>query len=473
MFEKIKDAARQSFSKQANSKRGLSIIIVGCGKVGATLTEQLCKEGHDIAVVDKDPARVQALTDMYDVMGLVGNGASYSVQMEAGIETADLIISVTDSDELNLLTCTVAKRVGNCAAIARVRDPDYSQEINYLQERLELAMIINPELEAANEIARVLYLPAALGVNTFARGLAEMVRIKIPEGNVLHGQSLAFLGRSVTKDILICAVERGQEVQIPGGNFVLQEGDVISFIASAKSAAEFLENIGIQTHRVKSALLIGGGKSAYYLAKQLLEVGVDVRIIEERHERCEELSILLPGATIINGDGTKEELLKEEGLENVEAFVPLTGIDEENILLTLHAREVSDAKVITKINRINFSHVINRLDLGSVVYPKYITAEAIIAYVRALTASKDSNVETLYHMFDSRVEAIEFRVKGESELTGKPLKELKLKDNLLIACINRNGQIIIPGGDDWIQAGDTVIIVTTHTGFDVLQDILC
>lgn len=465
MFERWKKTAKQT-------PKGLNIIIVGCGKVGATLTEQLCREGHDIAVVDKSASRVQALTDLYDVMGVVGNGASYSVQMEAGIEKADLIISVTDSDELNLLTCTVAKRVGHCEAIARVRNPDYSDEINYLQERLELAMIINPELEASNEIARVLYLPAALSVNTFARGLAEMVRIKIPEGNVLDGQSLAALGKSITKDILVCAVERGNEVQIPGGNFILRSGDVVSFIASAKDSAEFLEKIGIQTHRVKDALLIGGGKSSYYLAKQLLEVGVGVKIIESRQERCEELSILLPRAIIINGDGTKEELLKEEGLEHVEAFVPLTGIDEENILLTLHAKEVSRAKVITKINRITFHNVLAHLDLGSVVYPKYITAEAIIAYVRALTASRDSNVETLYHMFDHRVEAIEFRVRKESELTGRPLKEVTLKDNLLIACINRNGQIIIPGGDDCIMAGDTVIIVTTHTGFYDIQDII-
>lgn len=477
MFEKLKRTAKLGYgksggNKQGTNKQGLNIIIVGCGKVGATLTEQLCKEGHDIAVVDKNPSRVQALTDMHDVMGLVGNGASYSVQMEAGIEKADLIIAVTESDELNLLTCTVAKRVGHCAAIARVRNPDYSEEISYLQERLELAMIVNPELEAANEIARVLYLPAALSVNTFARGHAEMVRIKIPADNVLDGQSLAMLGRDIAKNILVCVVERGSEVQIPGGNFVLKSGDVVSFIASARESTEFLERIGIQTHRVKDALLIGGGKSSYYLAKQLLAVGIGVKIIESRQERCEELSILLPRAVVINGDGTKEELLKEEGLDRVEAFVPLTGIDEENILLTLHAREVSNAKIITKINRITFHDVINRLELGSVVYPKYITAEAIIAYVRALTASMDSNVETLYHMFDHRVEAIEFRVSGESGLTDKSLKELSLKDNLLIACINRNGQIIIPGGDDWIQAGDTVIIVTTHTGFYDIQDIL-
>lgn len=467
MFEKLK------MSMAPKQKNGLKIIIVGCGKVGATLVEHLTKEGHDIVVVDKSAERVQSLTDIYDVMGLVGNGASYSVQMEAGIENADLIIAVTDSDELNLLTCTVAKRVGNCAAIGRVRNPDYSEEVGYLQERLGLAMIINPEQEAANEIARVLYLPAALSVNPFAHGQAEMVRIKIPTGSVLNGQTLAHLGRSLTQDILICAVERGQDIVIPGGNYTLQEGDIISFIASAKSATEFLDKINIETNRVSDALLIGGGRSAYYLAKQLLEVGIDVKIVESRKERCEELSILLPGAIIINGDGTKEELLKEEGLERTGAFVALTGMDEENILLTLHAKQTSNAKVITKINRSNFHDVINGLDLGSVVYPKYIVAEAMIAYVRALAASRDSsNIETLYHMFDHRAEAIEFRVNGESALTGKPLKDLKLKDNLLITCISRDGKIIIPGGNDWIQANDTVIIVTTHSGFDDIRDIL-
>lgn len=454
------------------AKQGLNIIIVGCGKVGTTLTEQLCKEGHDIAIVDKNPERIQALTDMYDVMGLVGNGASYSVQMEAGIDKADLIIAVTDSDELNLLTCTVAKRVGDCAAIARVRNPDYSEEVTYLQERLGLAMIINPELEAANEIARVLYLPAALSVNTFARGQAELVRIKIPDGNILDGHTLATLGRNFTRDILVCAVERDSELTIPSGDFTLKSGDVISFIASAREASEFLEKIGLQTNRVQDALLIGGGKASYYLAKQLIEVGISVKVIESNKQRCEELSVLLPKATVINGDGSKEELLKEEGLEQVDAFVPLTGMDEENILLTLYGREVSKAKMITKINRITFRDVINQLELGSVVYPKYIIAEAIIAYVRALTASMNSNIETLYHLFDYRAEAIEFKVSGESSLTDRSLKELNLKNNLLITCINRNGRIIIPGGDDCIQVGDSVIIVTTHTGFYDIQDIL-
>lgn len=465
------------FKKKSSGGQGLKIIIVGCGKVGQTLLSQLIKEGHDITLIDKDPQIIQEMTNLYDVMGIVGNGASYSVQMEADIENTDLIIAVTDSDELNLLCCTVAKRVGNCSAIARIRTPDYSIESGYLRDQLGLAMIINPELEAAREAARILYLPTALEVSTFAHGQAEMIKIKVPEGNQLDGMTIVDLGKALGKNIannvLICAVEREQDIHIPSGNFRIQSGDLISFVASRAIAKTFLEKIGFKTHAVKNTMIIGGGRSAYYLASLLVNMGISVKIIDRDPERCKELSVLLPKAVIINGDGTNEELLKEEGIEYAESFVPLTGIDEENILLTLYAQKVSQAKVITKINRINFKNVVNSLELGSVIYPKFITSEAIIAYVRAKTASMNSNIETLYHMFDSRVEAIEFRVESESNLTNIPLMDLNLKKDLLISFINRNGTIIIPNGQDCIKVGDTVMIVTTHTGFNTIQDILC
>lgn len=456
----------------AKDVQGLGIIIVGCGKVGSTLIEQLSKEGHDITIIDKNAQKVQELTNLYDIMGIVGNGASYSTQMEAGIEETDLIIAVTESDELNLLCCTVAKRVGNCAAIARVRTPDYSKEVNYLREKLGLAMIINPELEAAKEMARILYLPTTLEVNSFAHGQAELIKFKIPEGNVLDGVEIMSLSRSISTKVLICAVERDGEVYIPSGNTKLHKDDVISVVSSRKLVKSFLEDIGFRTKRVRDTMIIGGGKAAYYLAVQLLHMGISVKIIESDRERCEELSALLPKAIIINGDGTDEELLKEEGIEETQSFVPLTGIDEENIMLTLYARQVSDAKVITKLNRIQFRDVIGQLDLGSVIYPRYITSEAIIAYVRAKKDSKNSNIETLYHMFNHRVEAIEFLVEKESEVTDIPLMDLSLKKNLLISFINRNGTIIIPGGNDCIKVGDTVMIVTTHTGFNGIRDIL-
>ena len=456
----------------SKKENGLKIIIVGCGKVGANLVDQLSKEGHDITVIDKKAEKIQDITNTYDVMGLVGNGASYSTQMEAGIEETDLIIAVTDSDELNLLCCTVAKRVGKCAAIARVRTPDYSEETGYLREQLGLALIINPELEAAREVARILYLPTALEVNSFAHGQAELVKFKVPEGNLLNGLSLAYLGKNITNDILICAVERNGEVYMPNGDFVLHSGDVVSFVSERHIARDFLKQIGLATRQVKDTMIIGASKAAYYLAKELLNMGISVKIIEKEKENCESLSVKLPKAIIINGYGTDPDILKEEGIETVQSFIPLTGIDEENIMLTLYAKQVSKAKVVTKINRVNYKQVINNLDLGRLVFPKYITSEAIIAYVRAKKNSMGSNIETLYHMFDSRVEAIEFIVEENSKVSGVPIKDLKLKKDVLISFINHNGHIIIPTGNDEIEDGDTVMIVTKNTGFTGIDDIV-
>ncbi len=332
-------------------------------------------------------------------------------------------------------------------------------------------MIINPELETAIEVSRVLYLPTALEINSFAHGQAEMTRIKIPEKNVLDNKSIADLGKDLANkqkpiNILIAAVERAGEFYIPSGDFVLKAGDIMSCVGTRPMSRKFMEHIGFKTARVKNTMIIGGGNVAYYLAGQLVNMGISVKIIEENKKRCEELSVLLPRAIIINGDGTDQETLNEEGLAETESFVSLTGIDEENILLTLHARKHSNAKTITKINRSNFR------DLGSVVYPCSITAESIVAYVRAKKNSNSNSIETLYHMFDSRAEAIEFRVDEKSEVTDIPLKDLNLKKNLLIAFINRNGSILLPTGQDSIQVGDTAMIVTTETGFTDIRDIL-
>ena len=453
------------------AKKGLRIIIVGCGKVGNTLTEQLVREGHDITLIDKNADKISVSTGLYDVMGVVGNGASLRVQIEAGIDGSDLLIAVTDSDELNLLCCTVAKHAGDCAAIARVRDPDYSRESAYLQEKLGLAMIINPELESALEASRILALPKALEVNAFAHGQAELIKIKVGEESALCDMPIMNIGKR-TKDTLICAVERGGEVYIPSGSFVIKENDLVSFVVPRRRAKASLSALGLKTGQVRDCMIIGGGKASYYLTRQLLDMGVSVKIIERDKKRCEELTILLPDAIIINGDGTNEDLLREEGIEYAESFVPLTGMDEENVLLTLYAKQMGKAKAITKINRIGFKPVLESLDLGSVIYPKYITSEAIIAYVRAKKNSMGSNIETLYHMYDSRVEAIEFQIAANSPVVGQSLRELNLKRDLLIAFINRNGRILIPSGSDEIHVGDTVMIVTTHTGFNDIGDIL-
>lgn len=463
---------RRPAGRRADKHKGLSIILVGCGKVGMSIVAQLSHEDHDITVIDTDPQAIQAVTNLYDVIGIVGNGASFSVQTEAGVESADILISVTGSDELNLLCCIAAKRASNCAVIARVRSPDYSDDTAYLKGRLGLAMIINPEKESAREIARIISLPTALGVSSFARGLAEMVRVRIPDPHYLHGKRLHELSRELDGAVLVCAVERSGEVYIPDGSFQLLSGDAVTFICPSRGAKLFLNRIGFRTNQTRDALIIGGSKAGYYLARMLLAQGVEVRIIESNRDRCEQLSTFLPHATIIHGDGTDADMLREAGIETVDAVIPLTGIDEENIMLTLHAQAVSNAKVVTKINRIMFPEAIERLNLGSVVCPKLIITDIIVAYVRARSASKDYNIETLVHLFDNRVEAIEFLAEAGSPVVDKPLKDLQLRDNLLVCCINRRGSILIPGGDECIREGDSVIIVTKHAGLRELVDIL-
>ncbi len=459
-----------SISKK--NSRGLKIIIVGGGKVGENLVRQLIKEGHDITVIDQDGEAVTRITGLYDVMGVVGNGASYSTQMEAGVENTDLLIAVTESDELNLLCCTVARQVAGCSAIARVRTPDYNSEAEYLRDKLGLAMIINPELETAKEASRILYLPTTLEVGSFAHGQAELIKFKVPEKSKLDNISIMDLSRSTKTRIHVCVVERDDKVYIPDGRFVIKPGDVVSFVCKRKRVRAFMDEIGIKTRQVKNTMIVGGGKAGFYLASLLIAMGINVKLIERDRDRCEELSELLPKAIIINGDGTNEELLREEGIETVQSFVPLTGIDEVNVILTLFARHVSDAKVITKISHMDFPAVLNSLDLGSVIYPKSITSEAIIAYVRAKSNSESNNIETLYHMYDHRVEAIEFMVDKASKATGTPLMELSLKPNLLVSFISRDGDLILPSGQDRIEVGDTVMIVTTNSGLSEIDDIL-
>lgn len=374
----------------------MQIIIVGCGNVGTTIAQQLSKEGHNITVIDMDGHKVEAVANHYDVMGIVGNGASFSVQNEAGIEKADLMIAVTASDELNMLSCLIAKKAGDCSTIARVRNPLYNKEIAFIKEELGLSMVINPEYAAACEIARLLKFPSAIKVDTFAKGRMELLKCKINEGSILHGRPLTYLSSGLHCDVLICTVQRGDEVFIPDGNFELREKDVISVVASPKKANEFFRKIGMATNRIKSCMIIGGGETTYYLAQQLLPMGIEIKIIEQNKERCNELSELLPQALVIHGDGTDRNLLYEEGLPRIHAFVSWTSMDEENIMLSLFAKSVSKAKTITKVHRIDYDEIIENLDLGSVLYPKNITAEYILQYVRARQNSIGSNIETLY-----------------------------------------------------------------------------
>lgn len=450
----------------------MQIIIVGCGKVGCTLAEQLQEEDTDITLVDISQEKLTSLCDNVDAMGVLGNGASINVLMEAGVETADILIAVTGSDELNLLCCLIAQKAGHCQTIARVRNPIYSKEIGFIKERLGVTMFINPELAAAQEISRILRFPSALKIDTFARGRVELVKFKVLPEFHLDGMNISRLKEKFNCDILICAAESPDSVSIPEGDYVIHNGDILSVMAPPKNTASFFKKIGMKTSQVKNAIIIGGGTISYYLSQALIDMKIDVKIIEKDKDKCETLSELLPDATIINGDGTDRSLLMEEGLLQSEAFVTLTNLDEENVFLSLFAKSISQAKVVAKVNRLAFDDVIDSLDLGSVIYPKYITADSILQYVRAMQNTIGSNVETLYHILDNQAEALEFSICENCPAAGIPLSELSLKKNLLVGCINRHGSIRIPRGNDTIQPGDTVMIVTTNKGLRDISDIL-
>ena len=451
----------------------MKIIIVGCGKVGQKLTERLSQEKeHDITIVDLNPETIEELVNLRDVMGVCGSCGSIDTRMEAGAAEADLLIAVTKSDELNLLTCLMAQKVGNCQTIARVRKPEYSRALSLFKDDFGLAMIINPEHAAAKEMASVLRFPSAIQIDSFARGRVEILKFRISEDSVLNNMQVSKLAPKLHCDILVCGVERGEDAFIPRGDFILKSGDLVSIISTIKNAADFFKKIGVKTNRVKDTIIVGGGETAYYLSDMLLQAGIDVKIIEQNAARCEELCDLLPKATIIHGDGTDNRLLLEEGLERTESFVALTNIDEENILLSLFAKSKTNAKLVTKINRIAYDEVIDNLHLDTIVYPKNITAEYIVRYVRAMKNSIGSNIETLHYILGNKAEALEFRIRENSPIAGTPIEKLRLKSKVLIACINRGGHIIIPRGRDIIKPRDTVIIVTTESGFKDVSDVL-
>ncbi|MBR6727390.1 MAG: Trk system potassium transporter TrkA [Clostridia bacterium] len=450
----------------------MNIIIVGCGKIGQNLAEELGAEGNNITVIDTCREKVEEISTRFDVMGVVGNGAIHAIQQEAGIEQADLLIAVTGSDELNLLCCIVAKKSGNCHVIARVKQPEYSTEAAYLKDELGLAMVINPQHAAAEEILRVLRFPSAMKIDTFAGGRVELVKFRLPEKSELVGMSVRDVVSKLHCDVLICTVERGDEAFIAKGDLTFAEKDVISLVASPKSAAAFFTKIGYRTHSVKDAIIAGGGKTGHYLCEMLLEDGISVKIIEKEAGVCDELCSLFPAATVIHGDAGDQEILTEEGLESAGAFVALTNMDEENILLSLFAKRVGRGKLVTKINRTDFSDLINHLDLDTIIYPKNIASDLIVRYIRAMKNTIGSNVETLYNVIQGKVEASEFIVKEGSAITGKPLAELAFKKNVLIAAILRGQKVIIPRGHDTIEEGDRVVIVSELMALHDITDVL-
>lgn len=451
----------------------MNIIIVGCGKVGTALAQQLDEEGHDITVIDINSEALKRVTDIADVMGIEGNGVFHSVLSEAGIEYADMFIAMTESDEMNLLSCLIAKKSSSCRTIARVRNPVYISERNFIKEKLGISMIINPELEAANEMARLFTIPSAMEVDTFERGRIELLKTKIPSDSPLNGVQIKSALGKLSGKILICAIERENEVIIPTGDDYLKAGDKISFITNRRDSSAFFKKAGIGKEHIKSIIIVGGGKITYYLTKKLCEYGFKVKIIEKDKERCEYLNSVFPGnVVIINGDGSDRRLLLEEDIENADGFASITDMDEENVMLSFYVASNYSAKTVTKINKLDFEDVLDRLSIGSVIYPKNITAEMIISYVRALENSAGSNVQTLYNIVGGKAQALEFSVKTSSAVTDVPLCDLQLKKNLILCCISRGGKMIIPSGQDKVQIGDTVVVVTTNRNLGDIRDIL-
>lgn len=447
----------------------MNIILVGSGKVGEALAYKLTREGHNLTVIDTNAEKIQNITDKLDVMGVLGNGSSIAVLEEAGLENADVFIAVTGSDELNLLCCMFAKKAGQCRAVARVRNPLYSKELEFIRQQLGISTIINPELATAREISRLLRFPAASKIDTFAEGKVRLIKFSYDNAEKI---ALKDVRGKMGCDVLICAVERGHEVMIPDGNFVLESGDVVTVLATQEKANDFFKKLGLPIEPVKNAMILGGGDIGFYLAKELLHHNIRVRLVEKDLKRCEALAELLPDATVIHGDGTDRQLLLNEGLQMAESFVAVTDLDEENIMLAMFAKKQGVSTTAAKINRLEFDDILEGLDIGSVVYPKYIICDFIVQHIRALQNESGSNVKTLYQILDDRVEALEFTVHQESGVTDVPLYQLPLKPNQLICCITRGEQIIIPRGSDTIRVGDTVIVVTLAQGLQDLTDIL-
>ena len=447
----------------------MKIIIAGCGKIGTTLIQNLVVEGHDIVVIDNNTTVVSEITNVYDVMGIYGNGVDSDILMEAGIADAELFIAVAGSDELNMLSCFMARKLGAKNTIARIRSPEYNDKsLGFMRQHLELSMAINPERLAAQELFNILKVPSALKIETFSRRNFEMVELRLKDESLLDGVKLLDIRNIFKAKVLICC----DEVFIPDGNFVLQSGDKIGITAPHSELQKFFKNIGLIQKKAKSVMILGGSRTAYYLAEMLTNIGSSVKIIDHDEKTCELMCELLPKAVIINGDGAKQEVLLEEGLRTTDAFVSLTGMDEENILVSIFASSQNVPKVISKVNRDELIPMAERLGLESVISPEKLIADVLISYARALQNSLGSNIETLYKIMDGKVEALEFNVRENSIVVGIPLKELSILKNILIGGIIRDRKTIIPAGDDMILAGDRVIVIAANHKLQDLSDIL-
>ncbi len=451
----------------------MNIIVVGCGKIGTTILASLVKEGHNVVAVDSNAETINEITNLYDAIGICGNGNDCDTLSEAGVDKAELFVAVTGSDEFNMLSCFLAKKMGARHTIARIRNPEYNdRNLGFIKKQLGLSMAINPDLLAAQELFNILKLPSAAKIETFSRRDFEMIELKLRQESVLDGVSLIELRKKYDVKLLVCVVQRDNEVFIPDGSFVLKSGDKIGITATTSEILRFLKMLGVMQKQARNIMILGGSRTAYYLSKMLMGIGNTVKIIEKDHKRCLELSETLPNAIIINGDGAGQELLNEEGLSSMDAFISLTGMDEENILISFYAAAQNIPKVISKVNRDEFMYLAEKIGLDSTISPKNIISDILVRYARALENSLGSNVETLYQIMDAKAEALEFNIAADSAVTEIPLKDMKLKPNTIIAGIMRGRKIIIPSGDDMILPEDKVVIITSGYKLNDISDIL-
>ena len=453
----------------------MKIAIIGDGKVGHRLTRQLSEEDYDVGLIDQNEGKLQEAVNRLDILCITGDGADAEVQKEAGVPEADLVIACASTDELNMFSCLLARKLGARHTIARVRNPVYFRQIGLLKEDLRLSMAVNPELTVAEEISRILIYPDTAKVETFMKGKADLLEFIVRERSHLDGLSLAEIYQKFKVRVLVCAVRRGNEVFIPDGDFVVHYGDRLHIVAAHRYMKDFFQFIEKKRplRKGKRVLICGGGRVGYYLARRLLELGMLVKIIEKDPVKCEDLCQALPRATVIHGNASDQELLTEEGIDEADALVALTGVDEENIILTLYAKSRGVDKVVAKVNEDSRAQLGEELGIDGIVAAKEATADAIMSYVRARQNSyQSSNVESMYELVDDKVEALEFYIREDTDYTYVPLKDLPVKKNNLIACIGRKRDIIIPGGEDMIKPGDSVIVVTTRKKVQNIEDIL-
>lgn len=450
----------------------MKIVIIGLGTIGKTILKDLTGEGHTITIIDENEKKIEELIEKFDVLGVVGNGASMSIQEEANVKEADIVIVLTRSDELNILACLVAKKIGAKNTIARVRNPDYRKQISEMKNDLGISMVVNPERETANEIFNIINLPSVNQIEHFAKGRVYLVEIVAEKGCSLIGETLVSIGKKLNTKVLICAVQRGNKVIIPSGNFMIEEGDKIHFTSNAKTLGDFLSEANLVKSPFKNIMIVGGGRIGYYLADSLSKKKYTVKLIESNPKNAETLAELLPHVTVVCGNGTQHDMLIEEGIEAMDAFVALTDIDEENMIVSMFANKKNVKKSITQIKSDDLYSMLNELGINNNVSPKHIVAGRIISYIRALANSIGSNVLTLYQLVNNQVEALEFVAKKQEYFYDKPLRELNIKKNCLIACIIRQNEVIIPDGNSEIHLGDNIVVVTTHKSFDDLNDVI-